>query len=70
MLILLEIGRHHGVWGRPKESEGKRGGLGTVEGAVFSLFGLLIAFPFSGAGLIRLEIADQALVEVRAAMNG
>jgi hypothetical protein len=49
MLILLEIGRRFGVRRRPKESEGERSGLGTVEGAVFALFGLMIAFTFSGA---------------------
>ena len=49
MLVLLEIGRRFGVRRRPKESEGERGGLGTVEGAVFALFGLMVAFTFSGA---------------------
>lgn len=49
MLFLLEIGRRLGVRRRPKESEGERGALGTVEGAVFALFGLIIAFTFSGA---------------------
>jgi hypothetical protein len=49
MLVLLEVGRRFGVRRRPKESEGERGGLGTVEGAVFALFGLMIAFTFSGA---------------------
>jgi hypothetical protein len=49
MLLLLEIGRRVGVRRRPKESEGERGGLGTVEGAVFALFGLMVAFTFSGA---------------------
>ncbi|MFI5247994.1 MAG: DUF4239 domain-containing protein [Nitrospirales bacterium] len=49
MLILLEIGRRFGIKRRPKESEGERGGLGTVEGAVFALFGLMVAFTFSGA---------------------
>lgn len=49
MLLLLEVGRRLGVRRRPKESEGERGGLGTVEGAVFALFGLMIAFTFSGA---------------------
>jgi hypothetical protein len=33
----------------PRESEGERSSLGTVEGAVFALLGLLIAFTFSGA---------------------
>jgi len=49
MLVLLEVGRRFGVRRCPKESEGERGGLGTVEGAVFALFGLMIAFTFSGA---------------------
>jgi len=49
MLCLLEFGRRFGVRRRPKESEGERGGLGTVEGAVFALFGLMMAFTFSGA---------------------
>jgi hypothetical protein len=49
MLLMLEVGRRVGVRRGPKESEGERGGLGTVEGAVFALFGLMIAFTFSGA---------------------
>jgi hypothetical protein len=49
MLIFLEIGRRLGVRRRAKESEGERDGLGAVEGAVFALFGLMIAFTFSGA---------------------
>jgi len=49
MLVLIEIGRRFGVRRRPKESEGERSGLGTVEGAVFALFGLMVAFTFSGA---------------------
>jgi hypothetical protein len=49
MLLMLEIGRRLGVRRRPKESEGERGGLGTVEGAIFALFGLMVAFTFSGA---------------------
>ena len=49
MLLLLETGRRLGVRRRPKESEGERSGLSTVEGAVFALFGLMVAFTFSGA---------------------
>ena len=49
MLILLETGRRLGIRRRPKESEGERSSLGAVEGAVFALFGLLMAFTFSGA---------------------
>jgi hypothetical protein len=64
MLLLLEIGRRLGVRRRPKEAEGEWGGLGTVEGAVFALFGLMIAFTFSGAALRfnekRMLITDEA----------
>src|SRR5579864_5362173 len=64
MLILLETGRRLGVRRRPKESEGERGSLGTVEGAVFALFGLLMAFTFSGAASRfnekRMLIAEEA----------
>jgi hypothetical protein len=49
MLVLLEVDRRVGVKRRPRESDGERGGLGTVEGAVFALFGLMVAFTFSGA---------------------
>ena len=49
MLLLLETGRRLGIRRRPKESEGERGSLGTIEGAVFALFGLVMAFTFAGA---------------------
>jgi hypothetical protein len=49
MLILLEVGRQLGIRGRARESEKDRGSLGTIESAVFALFGLLMAFTFSGA---------------------
>lgn len=48
MLIMLETGRRLGVKRRSKESEGERSSLGAVESSVFALFGLLIAFTFSG----------------------
>jgi hypothetical protein len=64
MLLLLEVGRRLGVRRRPKESEGERGGLSTVEGAVFALFGLMVAFTFSGAATRfnekRMLIAEEA----------
>jgi hypothetical protein len=64
MLLLLEVGRRLGVWRRPKESDGERGGLGTVEGAVFALFGLMVAFTFSGAATRfnekRMLVAEEA----------
>jgi hypothetical protein len=63
MLILLEAGRRL-AFRHPKESEGERAGLGAIEGAVFALFGLLMAFTFSGAALRfnekRMLIANEA----------
>jgi hypothetical protein len=52
MLILLETGRRLAIRRRSKESEGERSSLGTVEGAVFALFGLMMAFTFSGGGAL------------------
>jgi hypothetical protein len=49
MLILLEVGRHVGGRRLARDPEGARAGTGVVEGAVFALVGLLIAFTFSGA---------------------
>src|SRR5437764_15377105 len=49
MLIMLEVGRRLGIRRRLTESEGERGSLGTIEGAMFALFGLVMAFTFSGA---------------------
>jgi len=49
MLVMLEVGRRLGIGRRSKESEGERGSLGAIEGAVFALFGLVVAFTFSGA---------------------
>jgi hypothetical protein len=49
MLIMLEVGRRIAVRRRSKEADGERSNLGPVEGAVFALFGLLMAFTFSGA---------------------
>ena len=64
MLTLLEVGRRLGIKRRSKEAEGERGNLGTIEGAVFALFGLLMAFTFSGAASRfnekRMLIAEEA----------
>jgi hypothetical protein len=49
MLILLELGRKIGIHRHQVDPEGASKGLGAIEGAVFGLMGLLIAFTFSGA---------------------
>ncbi|HEY6930813.1 MAG TPA: DUF4239 domain-containing protein, partial [Thermoanaerobaculia bacterium] len=45
-LAMLEIGHR---WGKRHAAEGIEGAGSAVEGAVFALLGLLIAFTFSGA---------------------
>ena len=49
MLVCLEIGRRLGKYYLAKDPQGATSGIGVVQGAVFSLFGLLVAFTFSGA---------------------
>jgi hypothetical protein len=49
MLVLIELGRRLGQHRIARDLEGARAGLGAVEGAVFGLLGLLIAFTFQGA---------------------
>ena len=49
MFAMQEIGRRLGVRARTLAGEAAVAGTGVVEGAVFALLGLLIAFTFSGA---------------------
>ena len=49
MLALLEIGRRIGVHRLAIDPDGAQAGTGAVDGAVFALLGLLVAFTFSGA---------------------
>lgn len=49
MLACLEIGRRMGIHRLAKDPERAMSGLSAVEGAVFGLYALLIAFTFSGA---------------------
>jgi ABC-type glycerol-3-phosphate transport system permease component len=49
MLALLEAGRRFGIDHRQKNSQGEQGNFGIIEGAIFALFGLVVAFTFSGA---------------------
>jgi hypothetical protein len=61
MLLLLEVGRRLGLRRLAKDTEGARAGMGAVEGAVFALLGLLIAFTFSGAAA-RFDTRRQLIV--------
>lgn len=64
MLICLEIGRRIGLRKFVRDRDDSTSGLGIVEGAVFGLYGLLVALTFSGAparfDLRRQQIAEEA----------
>lgn len=62
MLVLLEAGRRIGRRRLAEDPEGARHGFGVVEGAVFSLLGLLIAFTFSGAAA-RFDARREQIVQ-------
>jgi hypothetical protein len=62
MLILLEIGRRAGARRIAKDPEGARAGVGAVDGAVFALLGLLVAFTFGGAAS-RFDSRRQLVIE-------
>jgi hypothetical protein len=49
MLVLVEVGRRVGARRLAQDPEGARTGISAVEGSLFGLLGLLIAFTFSGA---------------------
>jgi len=62
MLVLLEIGRRVGNRRLRKDPEGARTGISAVEGSMFGLLGLLIAFTFSGAAN-RFDARRQLITE-------
>lgn len=49
MLLLLEAGRRLGVHRARRDPEEVKASVGAMDGAVFALMGLLVAFTFSGA---------------------
>jgi hypothetical protein len=62
MLLAQWIGRRIGRRRIRDDAEGARAGVGVVEGAVFGLMGLLIAFTFSGAAA-RFDARRALIVE-------
>ncbi len=62
MLLMIEIGRRAGLRRLARDPAKGMAGLGPIEGAVFALFGLLIAFTFSG-GASRFDSKRQLIVE-------
>jgi len=61
-LILLNYGRRLGLMYLGREGAGGMAGLPTIEGAVFALIGLLVAFTVSGA-LQRFDERRQLVVQ-------
>lgn len=49
MILMLEIGRRLGARQRARDPTGAREGVSALEGAIFALLGLMLAFSFSGA---------------------
>jgi hypothetical protein len=49
MLAMLEVGRRLGLSRLARDPEGCKDGVGPLEGSVFGLLGLLVAFTFAGA---------------------
>jgi len=49
MLACIEVGRMLGLRQTQNQTESSRAGVGVVEGSVFGLLGLMLAFTFSGA---------------------
>lgn len=62
MLVLQEIGRRIGVRRLAKDPDKALAGSGAIEGSIFGLLGLLIAFTFSGAAS-RFDSRRQLVVQ-------
>ena len=62
MLMCLDIGRRIGLRRMTEDAAAGAEGIGAVDGAVFALLGLLIAFTFSGA-ISRFDTRRQLIVE-------
>ena len=64
ILALIEIGRRVGIWRRKRYAHETESAYGVVDGAVFALLGLIVAFTFSGAGA-RFDVHDGEVRRVR-----
>ena len=62
MLICLELGRRLGLHRLAKDPKAEMSNFGVVEGSVLGLYGLLIAFTFSGASA-RFDERRQLIAE-------
>jgi len=62
MLICLEVGRQMGMRWLAKNPEGTMSGLRVVQGSMFTLYGLLLAFTFSEA-TSRFDVQRELIVD-------
>ena len=62
MLLCLEIGRRLGLRPLQEDASAATEGIGAVDGAVFAVLGLLIAFTFSGA-MARFDSRRQLIID-------
>ena len=62
MFLFMEVGRRIGARALLRDPDTGRAGTGAIEGAVFALFGLLVAFTFSGAAS-RFDSRKRLVVE-------
>jgi hypothetical protein len=62
MVVMLELGRRLALRRSARDPEGAKLGHGAVEGSIFGLLGLLVAFTFSGAAS-RFDVRRALAVE-------
>lgn len=62
MVGLMELGRYLGLKRSKRDEAGARAGLGAIEGSVFALLGLMIAFTFTSAAT-RFDHRRQLIVQ-------
>lgn len=62
IILLIDVGRRIGVRNRVLDPKGAGQGIGVVEGAVFGMMGLLIAFTFSSAAA-RFDLRRSQIIE-------
>ncbi|MCX7347285.1 MAG: hypothetical protein NTU78_16405 [Alphaproteobacteria bacterium] len=66
LILCIEFGRKIGQHWAKRDLEKERPGAAAIEGAVFALLGLLIAFTFSGAAARFDERRDLTVQEANA----
>jgi hypothetical protein len=62
MILFMDVGRRLKLRSQAEGAEGSAAGLGAVEGALFGLMGLVLAFTFSGA-ISRFDDRRHLIVE-------